>query len=272
MFVDTHCHLNMMVFKKSDTSITTEHLPVIEAIVSRAFQIGVTKLLTVGTSVIESMNSILIASKFESVFAAIGIHPCDVGAYWREDLKKLSNLLQGAYRHKIKAIGETGLDFYHQPIDKQRQLDCFRAHIELALKENLPLVIHVREVNAGEAMDVVLRILEEYRGAIRGVNHCFSSNLLYARQLIEFGLYLGINAPLGYPKNSAFRDIVSQLPLNRLILETDAPFLPPQQYRGKQNSPEYIPLIAEILAQVCNVSLDEARDTTTRNAENLFSF
>ena len=265
MFVDTHCHLNMMVEKEPDVKITQEHLLMLENIVDSAKKTGVEKIITIGTSLVESFNSVQIAKHFDGVFACAGIHPCDCCQLWKKDFIEIENLIKNKKENKIVAVGETGLDFYHKPFFKQRQIDAFKAHIELSLKYNLPVVVHVR--NSG---DEVVRVLEEYKNEVKGVIHCFSQDKNFADIVLGWGMYIGINAPITYPKNEDFRGIVAQIPLKRILLETDAPFLPPQQFRGKQNSPAYIPIFAQVIADLHGVELQHVEQITTLNAEKLF--
>ncbi len=265
MFVDTHCHLNMMAKSKNDTILSESEFLLINNILEQAKHSGVDKILTVGTSIAESINSVNIAKRFENVFAAVGIHPCDSNSSWLKDFKEVEKFLKNNKQNKIVAVGETGLDFYHKPFNKQRQIDVFKAHIELSLKFNLPLTIHVRE-----SADEVLLVLEEYKKEVRGVIHCFFQDKFFADTVLDWGLYLGINGPITYPKNQAFRDLVATLPLDRILLETDAPFLPPQEFRGKQNSPAYIPIFAQTIAELKNIALSELEKITTENAELLF--
>lgn len=265
MFIDTHAHLNIMVSKKPDELLQEFHFVEIEKIVQSAHNSGISALINVGTSVAESENSIQIATRFKNVFASVGIHPCDVDDNWRENIKKIEKMAQKKEELKIVAIGETGLDYYHQPYDKQKQHDAFCAQIECALRYDLPVIVHIRE-----AADDALRIIEQYRHQLRGVNHCFSQQKYVADQLIEWGFYLGIDAPLTYPKNEWFREVVKELPLQSILLETDSPFLPPQAYRGKPNKPDYIPLFASVLADLKNSTLEEVGEVTSQNSRALF--
>jgi TatD DNase family protein len=266
MFVDTHCHLNMIAKKKFDTSLSNEHLEHIETIIDQAKQNRVEKIINIGTSLVESTNSINIAKKFENVFTSVGIHPSDCSSAWKKDFKEIEKFAKEKEANKIVGIGEVGLDFYHKPFYKDRQSDAFKAQIELALENDLALIIHVRD-----ASQEVLRILEEYSNDIsRGVIHCFSHPRDFANIILDWGFYVGINGPITYSKNDEFRAIVANITLDRIILETDAPFLPPQQHRGKQNLPSYIPIIAQKLAEVKGISVDEVEAATTDNAEKLF--
>ena len=164
--------MNMMADKKPDEKLTQKHIYEIGIIVEKAKKAGVTDIVNVGTSLAETYNSLLIAATYEHVYATAGIHPCDVVGDGREQLKQLSRLVV-QHRHAIVGIGETGLDFYHKPFDADAQAYLFEGHIELALRHNLPLVVHIRD-----AGDTALAILEKYRHEARGVLHCFSTLIL----------------------------------------------------------------------------------------------
>ncbi len=270
MFIDTHCHLNIIENKPEDALLQERDFPLIAQVIDQAKAAGVEIIINVGTSIPESMNSMAIAKRFEHVYATVGIHPCDCQPERvrnvHEGVAELKKLLVTRHQHKIVAIGEIGLDFYHKPFDVARQKDFFKAQIELALEYALPVVVHVRE--AGEE---TLRVLEEYiPNGLRGVIHCFAQNLDFAKTVSAWGFYMGIDAPIGYPKNQALRNVCTAIALDHFILETDAPFLPPQQYRGKRNYPAYIPLIAQMLAEVKSVDVAVIEEATTANAKKLF--
>ncbi len=266
MFIDTHCHLNIMVKKEFNQQLQENHFPIIQDIINKAMDNGVSTIINVGTSLMESKNSIAIAQRFKSVYATVGIHPCDCSESWRDEVKILEKLVKEKEHHKIVAIGEIGLDFYHKPYDQQRQRDAFKAQIELALRYDLGLVIHVRD-----AGDELLRVLEEYVKEIKAATiHCFAQTLDFAKVVTDWGFYIGIDAPITYPKNEQLREVVRAISIDHLVLETDAPFLPPQQFRGKPNHPSYIPLFAEVIAELKNVSLEQLAQTTTHNAKKLF--
>lgn len=265
MFIDTHAHLNMMVNKKPNHPLSEDHFSKIKVIIQGCNASGVTKIINIGTSVSESLNSIALAKHFDHVWAAVGIHPCDLKSGWKHDFDEIVALATNKQQNKVVGIGETGLDFYHKPYDKQRQVDAFRAHIELALKENLPIIIHMRDSSSE-----TLKMIEEYASDMRGVNHCFCQEKYVADLLIKWGLYVGIDGPITYPKNEAFRDVVKDISLDSILLETDAPFLAPQPYRGKQNSPAYIPVFAQTIADLKKISLKELAQKTTDNAQKLF--
>ena len=266
MFIDTHCHMNMMVDKAFDELLKEEHFPQIAQVVQAAHDAGVHYIVNVGTSLEETMNSLAIAQRHDNVFATVGIHPCDVKKDWREKLAQFEQMIIDDTHGKIVGVGETGLDYYHQPYDAALQAEAFRAHIELAIKYDKAIVVHVRE-----AGDDALAILREYipRGA-RGVIHCFSQDLKAAQEVASWGWCMGIDGPVTYKKNDALREIVATVPLENLLLETDAPFLTPQKFRGKRNSPMYLPLIAEQIAMSRGVSIEEVRCVTSENAKKLF--
>jgi len=265
MFVDTHCHLNMMVSKKLDVLLDKEHFILIGKFVEEADEVKVAKIINVGTSVSETLNSVKIASLHKNIFASAAIHPCDCTPEWREDFKEVERLAKEKYKNKIVAIGETGLDFYHKPFDRDRQVDAFKLHIDLALKFDLALIIHIRD-----AINETLKILEEYKGEVRGVAHCFVHDKETAALLVEWGFHLGIGGPITYPKNEYLRNVVRDMPLEKILLESDSPFLPPQQFRGQRNHPKYIPFIAQTISEVKVISLDKVALVTTKNAESLF--
>jgi TatD DNase family protein len=268
MFFDTHCHLDMMVLKKEDELLGDEHFVALDQIVSTINNTNICGMISVGASVVGTQNSIVLAQRYKNVFATVGIHPCDCGSEWRKDLGQFDFLLKEADRHKIVAIGEAGLDFFHHPFDKDIQKAAFKEHIELALKYNLPLVIHSRE-----ASDETMTILQEYiNDGLRGVLHCFSHQSYVAEQFISWGFFLGVGGYVTYPKNNELRAMIENIPFNQLLLETDAPFLPPQQFRGKKNSPSYILLFASVIADIKKVSCQTLAQETTANAWRLFEF
>lgn len=265
MFIDTHCHLNFMI-KKNETHLSALDLLKIEHICKQADVNNVKKIINVGSSLQDSFDSVEISKKNNCVWAVVGIHPYDCTLNWKVDFNEIKKLVDNKKENKIVGIGESGLDFYRKPFNLEIQNAAFKSHIELAIKTNLPLVIHVRE-----AGDESLKILEEYiKDGLKGIIHCFSQNQKFLKQILEWGFYVGIGGYITYPKNETLREIVKYMPLDRLLLETDAPFLPPQQFRGKINSPAYIPLIAQFIANLKNINLDKVEEVTTQNAIQIF--
>lgn len=267
MFFDSHCHLDMMVLKEENQLLQDEHFIALAPAIDAIRRAGVVGMINIGACLEGSKNSIALARYYKDVFASIGIHPCDCGDTWRDDIKALELFLQSIEENKIVGIGETGLDFFHKPFDKDRQVAAFKRQIELALQYKLPVIVHSRD-----ASDETLAILQEYsKDGLCGVLHCYSHPAYVAEQVLSWGFYIGIGAYITYPKNEELRNIVKNaIPLDRLLLETDAPFLPPQQFRGKQNSPAYIPLFAHMIADLKGISSQVLAQNTIENVQNLF--
>jgi TatD DNase family protein len=265
MLVDTHCHLTMMktykiAAEKRHFSTETEN------IIQDAAHEKVTKIIDVGTTVAESVHAVHHARIYEHVYAAIGIHPCDISTNWRADIHALQQLLDTTPPGRIVAIGECGIDLYHQPADLQLQQDVFKAQIELALSYQLPLIIHSRD-----AARETLSCLDAYAHTpLRGVMHCFSYDMVIAQDVIARKFVMGIGGTVTYPKNHTLREIVCSLPLSSFVLETDAPFLPPQPWRGQQNHPKYLQYIAQYIAEQRNEPFELIASTTTATAQQLF--
>lgn len=266
MLIDTHCHLNLMAKDSFNTPLKPEHFILIEKIIHQAKQVGINKIITVGTSLIESYNCTEIAQRFDGVYASVGIHPHDLTAGWKTDFDSIKELVSHKDQYKIVAIGECGIDKHHPKYNLQQQQDGFRAHIELAIALDLPLIIHTRDC-AIEMQD----FLNEFGHKTRGVFHCFSGDLAFAQILIQKGFYIGIDGPVTYPKNTQLQSIVKAIQLRNILLETDAPYLPPQIIRGKQNAPCYLKEIAHYMTTLRNESFEHISQQTTQNAINLFN-
>lgn len=266
MLIDTHCHLEMLVKKGERTTLTKEEIQQANYFIERAYNNNVERIITIGTNLTDSLNCIAIAQAFSPVYATIAIHPNDITHQWLDDLKKLRSLLSLKTHNKIVAIGECGIDLFHNKATCELQKDVFKAHIDLALEHSLPLVIHSRD-----AFDEILSVLDCYKNApLRGVMHCFSGDLTFAHEVMRRGFYLGIGGTITYPKNNTLRDVIKSLRLGTIVLETDAPFLTPQYKRGQQNEPAEIKAIAEYIAQLLEIDYTEVALTTTLNACHLF--
>jgi TatD DNase family protein len=266
MLIDTHCHINMMIKKTFDTEITPADLRLAASIVDEASSRGVTTIINVGTSLVESFNCIQLARQYAPIHAAVGIHPNDCTQTWHNDFLKIKDFVKEHKKNKIVGIGETGLDRHYPDTNIDRQKDAFRAQIDLALEENLALIVHTRD-----ARDETLELLSQYRGQIsRGIIHCFSEDQDFANEVIAMGFVIGLGGIITYPKNEYLREIARTVPLDKIVLETDAPFLPPQAMRGKQNHPAQIRTIAEYLAKLRGISLEAVAQQTTANAMRVF--
>jgi len=265
MLIDTHCHIPMIIDENINKLLTSADYEKADQIIADALRVNVNKFITIGsTSHNESINCISLSHKFENVFAAIGLFPHDCTSTWKDDLKALIPLIKS--NDKIVAIGECGLDFHYPDYNPERQKDSFKAQIELALEHDRAIIIHTRQ-----APDETLKIIDEYKNDLpRGVFHCFSEDLDFARYIIDLGFYIGIPGTITYPKNDRLRTIVSTLGLEHVVLETDSPYLPPQHMRGKQNHPREVATIAQYIAQLLKLELAEVARITTANATSLF--
>lgn len=266
MLIDTHCHINLIIKEKFDTPIEQNDFALVENIIKSAESKGVNRFITIGSSLQESLNCIALAQKFPKIFATIGIHPGDCTKEWSKELSLLASHLHRTPTNIIVGIGECGIDRHDPDHNLQRQLDAFKAHIELALNHQLPLVIHSRD-----AADETLTCLSSYaKDHIKGVVHCFSEDLSYARDIVKLGFLIGVGGTITYPKNEKLRNVVQNISLESILLETDSPWLPIQSMRGKKNEPQYIADIAEFIAQLHHVHTATVAQITTTNALNLF--
>jgi len=246
---DTHAHLDFSPFDP-------DRAEVLAAL--RAHRVAV---LNVGADLRSSAASLDLARKHPFVFAACGVHPHDAKTFIPGVEAQLAELLrQGAV-----AVGECGLDFYRDLSPRDVQVQAFRAQLRLAKRLGLPVVLHERE-----AWDAFLQILHEERPS-RGVVHAFSGDTARAQEIVALGLHLGIGGPLTYSKNDALRQAVRTLPLESIVLETDAPYLPPEPFRGQRNDPGKVHLVAERLAALRGMSATELAEAMWANASRLFS-
>ncbi|HLK29604.1 MAG TPA: TatD family hydrolase [Puia sp.] len=249
---DTHCHLYSKEFEGD-----------IEQVIQRAEVAGVEKfyLPAIDSSTLQAMLGI--ETKFPGkCFAMAGLHPCSVKENFKEELKIVEELLQ---KRKFAAVGEIGLDFYWDRNFDQNQFEAFHLQIEWALHYDLPIVIHSRE-SMRQSIDVVKT---HQNGKLGGIFHCFSGNADEAKEIIDLGFYLGIGGVLTY-KKSTLPEALKDIDLSHLVLETDAPYLSPVPFRGKRNESSYIIYVAQKLAEVKNVSVEEVAVVTTANAEKIF--
>ncbi len=264
--IDTHCHINIMIKKEFDVELPENFIELTNPIIEEAISYKVKTLINVGTSLTESINCVKIAKEYKNCFATLGIHPNDITDSWQQDIAEFKKLLDYKKENKIVGIGEIGLDYHYENYNKDLQYQVLKVQIELALSYNLPIIIHTRD-----ASFEVLDVLSEYKGPdLRGIIHCFSEDQKFADYAISLGFVLGIGGPLTYPKNKDLRNIFTNIPLEKIVLETDAPFLPPQAIRGKQNSPAQITTVAHYLAQLRDVSIETIANTTTQTASALF--
>ncbi|MFN8242977.1 MAG: TatD family hydrolase [Ferruginibacter sp.] len=249
---DTHCHLYLDAFRQD-----------IRAVMERAREAGVTRFFLPAISSAETADLLALEAAYpQQCFAMMGLHPCSVNAGYREELEAVKNWLA---QRSFAAVGEIGLDFYWDKTYIREQYEAFETQIEWALGAGLPVVIHSRE-----AMQECIDMIRKYsvRG-LRGIFHCFGGSFQQARDIIDAGFYLGIGGVLTY-KKSGLAEVLKDIPLQHLVLETDAPYLTPVPFRGKRNESSYLTYVAAELARVKNTSLEEVGAVTSNNAEKIF--
>lgn len=251
MLIDTHAHLQLSQFDNDR-----------DEVIHRAFNAGVERIIVVSTDVASSRQAVQLAEKFSGLYAAVGIHPTDCSKASEEDFAMLAEL---ARHPKVVAIGEIGMDFYWKPFAAELQQRAFVRQLHLANELRRPVIIHNRE--AGTA---ILQTLQDAGiNNLFGVFHCFSENAEYAQRVLALGGHVSFTGNLTY-KKSPLPAVAAQVPLERILLETDAPFMAPAPQRGKRNEPALMVSLAEKLAEIKNISLAEVARQTTANALTLF--
>ncbi|NEJ73747.1 YchF/TatD family DNA exonuclease [Rhizobium phaseoli] len=255
MLIDTHCHLDFADFEAERDEIVT-----------RAHQSGVKQMVTISTRVRKLDGLLAITKKYPSVFCSVGTHPNNADEeldIQTEDLVRLANA-----HEKVVAIGEAGLDYFYDTQKPEDQQTGFRRHIAAARATQLPLVIHSRSADE----DMAAMLTEETgKGAFPFILHCFSAGPELARTGVELGGYVSFSGILTFPKSEELREIAKTIPRDRLLVETDAPYLAPKRWRGKRNEPSYVVNTAEVLAETIGLSYADVARITTENALRLFT-
>lgn len=250
--IDTHCHLYGKTFTRD-----------IEEVIQRAEKEGVEKFYLPAIDSSELDDLLALEQRFPGkCIAMIGLHPCSVRADYELELKLVEDWLG---RRPFAAVGEIGLDFHWDRSFETQQYDAFHRQIEWALQYEIPIVIHSRE-----SMTQSIGVVQEHQnGRLRGIFHCFSGDLAAAKAIISAGFYLGIGGVVTY-KNAGLAEVLAQIGLEHMVLETDAPYLTPVPFRGKRNESSYLKYIVARLAEVKGVSVEEVARITTQNAQNIF--
>ena len=251
MLIDTHCHLFFDELKEDLSSV-----------LKRAADLGVTKFICVGTNIEDSKESYNLALDYENIFSTAGVHPHDTERVAENYIDELYNLLKNK---KVVAVGEIGLDYFKELSDVSVQKKIFAEQLELDQKINKPIVFHNRDSD-----DDIINTLSEFPN-VYGVAHCFSSTYDVAKKLIDMGFYISFSGNLTF-KNSHLPDVAKRLPIDRLLVETDSPFLSPVPHRGKTNEPGRARFVADLLARLHNLSINEVAQITTTNAKAIFNF
>lgn len=255
MLIDSHCHLDRLNLEKYEGKI--------DRAIQSAFDEGVSHMLCVGIDLDSFPGVREIAEEYPNIFASVGMHPLN------DDQPQLDveTLVSLANHKKIIAIGETGLDYYYGKDNLPWQKECFRKHIKAAREVKKPVIVHCR--NAKE--DTLKIFREEGAEICSGVLHCFTEDLDMAEQAIEMGFYVSFSGIITFKNAQDLRDTVKALPLERILVETDSPYLAPVPFRGKSNEPKYVGKVAECVAEIKQVSVEEVKNQTSNNFFNLFS-
>lgn len=253
MLFDTHTHLNDQAFDADR-----------EDVIRRAREAGVELLVNVGFNRRTIEQTLELARQYEFIYAAVGWHPHDAQDLKDEDLEWIEEL--ALTEPKVVAIGEMGLDYYHNHSAKEVQKDVFRRQIALAKRTNKPIIIHDRDAHR----DVVDILKKEGADAVGGVMHCFGGSVEIARECLDLGFYISFGGPLTFKNAKKPKEVVKEIPLDRLLIETDSPYLTPHPYRGKRNESGYIRYVAESMAQLKEISYEEICQITMENGKRLF--
>lgn len=252
MLFDTHVHLNIEQFDEDR-----------EAVIARAKAAGVEKMVVVGFDHQTIKKAIELAETYSYIYAAVGWHPVDAIDFTDDDLRWLEEL---AGHEKVVALGEMGLDYYWDKSPKDVQKNVFRKQIALAKKVKLPIIIHNREATD----DVIQLLQEEQAEEVGGIMHCFAGEVKHVQPCLDMNFYISLGGPVTFKNAKAPKEVAKIIPSDRLLIETDCPFLAPHPHRGKRNEPMYVRLVAEEIASLRETTIEEVEKTTTENAERLF--
>ena len=275
---DTHCHLNLENFDLDRA-----------AVLERAALAGVSHILIPGLSLPSSRSAVKLAESHPMLSAAIGVHPTEAATWDKSSINELSALASGASgpsgSSKVVAIGEVGLDYYWNAAPQELQKNVLRLQLDLAARVGLPVILHMREAKAAlreQCAGDLLQILETWIAGLRlwknplaqrpGVLHSFSGSLETARRALRLGFYIGVTGPVTYRNAHERQEIIVALPLDHILLETDAPFQSPHPYRGKRNEPSYVRLIADKIGLLHSRTVEEVAAATSENAGKLFAW
>lgn len=249
--IDSHSHIHDV----SDFDLATNE------IINNSLKAGVNIIITVGTDVKNSIEAVEFAEKHNEVFALVGIHP---GIEMEQKVDELEELIRSNSK-KLVGFGDTGLDYHYKPYDREKQIKIFEAQLELAVKYDLPVSFHVRE-----AFDDLWPVFDGFKG-LRGTLHSYTDNIENMEKALSRGLYISLNGILTFNKESELNKVFTQVPLDRVIFETDAPYLAPKPHRGKENQPTYIHEIAEFFSKKRDIPLAEISKITTENVRKIFN-
>ncbi|NOV02420.1 TatD family hydrolase [Paenibacillus planticolens] len=248
MLTDSHTHLNAEQFQEDQ-----------DEVIQRAWEAGVTRMVNVGFNRETIPSSIALAEKYDFIYSTVGWHPVDAIDMQPGDLEWIEDLCK---HEKVVAIGEIGLDYYWDKSPKDVQQRVFREQIRLARKLGMPIVIHNRDAHH----DILTILKEEKAAEVGGIMHCFSGSWETAKQCLDMNFHISFGGPVTFKNAKQPKEVLAQVPLDRLLIETDAPYLTPHPFRGKRNESAYVRLVAETAAEIKGLSLEELAEITTNNA------
>lgn len=250
MYIDTHCHLY------------EEYYNNIDDVIKESMAEGVRKFIVNGCDMKSNKEALKLAHKYDNVYAAIGFHPTELDEFNDEYFSWLEDNINDK---KVVAIGEIGLDYHYDNTDKEKEIYVFKKQLDIAKKYNKPIIVHSRD-----AIQDTFDILKEYE--LRGSIHSYSGSVEMAREFTKLGYMLGIGGVVTFKNAKNIKEVVKEIDLSYILLETDSPYLTPEPFRGTPNSPKYIPYIAKAISDIKGVSINDVRETTTGNAEMIFDF
>ena len=251
MLFDTHVHLNSRMYKKD-----------LSEVIARALEVGVTRMAVIGFDSPSNRRAIELAKQHESIYAVVGIHPSDA----RSATEDSWILLREQLKHpKVVALGECGFDYYHDTSFNDIQRVVFEKQLEIAKEVDMPIVVHMRD-----SVDDVYAMLKEKGQGLSGVIHCYSGNVAMMHKFLALGFYIGLDGPVTFKNAHDVHEVAKAVPMNRLVIETDAPYLTPAPYRGKRNEPAYVSYVAEKIAELKGMTYEEVCHMTTENGLRMY--
>jgi TatD DNase family protein len=252
MLFDTHAHLNAEQYNED-----------LDEVIARAQKEGVTHMVVVGFDQPTIEKAMELAEGYDFIYACVGWHPVDAIDMTDEDLRWIEEL---SAHPKVVALGEMGLDYHWDKSPKEIQKEVFRKQIRLAKKVNLPIVIHNREATA----DIMEILREEHAEEVGGIMHCFSGSPEVAKECVKMNFYISLGGPVTFKNAKKPKEVAAEIPLEKLLIETDCPYLAPHPYRGQRNEPGYVKLVAEQIAEIKGIPFDEVAEVTSQNAKKVF--
>lgn len=252
MLFDTHVHLNSKMYKKD-----------LEEVIERALEAGVTRMAVIGFDAPSNTCAIELAEQYEFIYAVVGVHPSDAKSATEDGWLVLCEQLK---HPKVVALGECGFDYYHDTSFNDIQREVFKRQLEIAKEMNMPIVVHMRD-----SVEDTYEMLHEHGAGLSGVIHCYSGDVEMMHKFLDLGLYIGLDGPVTFKNAHGVHEVAKAVPIDRLVIETDGPYLTPAPYRGKRNEPAYVSYVAEKIAELKGMSYEEVCEITTENGLKMYN-